>query len=127
MKNPGLRIWMLDGFNEGWIDFEGASIKGSIEFGRTYEFNGKITLVGAPEKALPVSAFALLFGNKTRRSRVRLSAASPKRRHARLLRPAQHHRRCRGDLDPAVNEAHERMLKSDVKYRFSIDMASLKS
>jgi uncharacterized zinc-type alcohol dehydrogenase-like protein len=26
-----------------------------------------------------------------------------------------------------VNEAYERMLKSDVKYRFSIDMAWLKS
>jgi len=26
-----------------------------------------------------------------------------------------------------VNEAYERMLKSDVKYRFSIDMASLKA
>jgi uncharacterized zinc-type alcohol dehydrogenase-like protein len=26
-----------------------------------------------------------------------------------------------------VNEAYERMAKSDVKYRFSIDMASLKS
>src|ERR671918_2190240 len=26
-----------------------------------------------------------------------------------------------------VNDAYERMLKSDVKYRFSIDMASLKS
>jgi uncharacterized zinc-type alcohol dehydrogenase-like protein len=26
-----------------------------------------------------------------------------------------------------LNEAYERMLKSDVKYRFSIDMASLKS
>jgi uncharacterized zinc-type alcohol dehydrogenase-like protein len=26
-----------------------------------------------------------------------------------------------------VNEAYDRMLKSDVKYRFSIDMASLKS
>jgi hypothetical protein len=26
-----------------------------------------------------------------------------------------------------VNEAYARMLKSDVKYRFSIDMASLKS
>ena len=32
MKNPGPRIRMLDGFNEGWIDFEGVSIKGSIEF-----------------------------------------------------------------------------------------------
>jgi uncharacterized zinc-type alcohol dehydrogenase-like protein len=26
-----------------------------------------------------------------------------------------------------VNEAYERLLKSDVKYRFAIDMASLKS
>ena len=26
-----------------------------------------------------------------------------------------------------VNEAYERLLKSDVKYRFSIDMASLKA
>ncbi|HJR85180.1 MAG TPA: NAD(P)-dependent alcohol dehydrogenase, partial [Nitrososphaeraceae archaeon] len=26
-----------------------------------------------------------------------------------------------------VNEAYERILKSDVKYRFSIDMASIKS
>jgi NAD(P)H dehydrogenase (quinone) len=31
MKNPGPRIRMLDGFNEGWIDFEGAPIKGSTE------------------------------------------------------------------------------------------------
>jgi alcohol dehydrogenase (NADP+) len=26
-----------------------------------------------------------------------------------------------------INEAYERLLKSDVRYRFSIDMASLKS
>jgi uncharacterized zinc-type alcohol dehydrogenase-like protein len=26
-----------------------------------------------------------------------------------------------------VNEAYERLLKSDVKYRFSIDMASLRA
>ena len=33
---------------------------------------------------------------------------------------------CHSDLQK-VNEAYERLLKSDVKYRFSIDMASLKS
>jgi uncharacterized zinc-type alcohol dehydrogenase-like protein len=27
---------------------------------------------------------------------------------------------------PQINEAYERLLKSDVKYRFVIDMASLK-
>jgi alcohol dehydrogenase (NADP+) len=28
---------------------------------------------------------------------------------------------------PKVNEAYDRLLKPDVKYRFSIDMVSLKS
>jgi NAD(P)H dehydrogenase (quinone) len=34
MKNPTPRIQMLDGFNEGWIEFENAeagSRKGSVE------------------------------------------------------------------------------------------------
>lgn len=29
MRNPMPRIRMLDGFNEGWIDFEGESVKGT--------------------------------------------------------------------------------------------------
>ena len=44
-----------------------------------------------------------------------------------LLRRTQHQRGCRSDPDPKVNDAYERLLRSDVKYRFSIDMASLKS
>ena len=35
MKNPNPRIRMLDGFNEGWIDFEG---------GKVSALKGKITL-----------------------------------------------------------------------------------
>jgi NAD(P)H dehydrogenase (quinone) len=31
MKNPEPRIQMLDGFNEGWIEFEGGSLKGDVE------------------------------------------------------------------------------------------------
>ena len=34
MKNPEPRARMLEGFNEGWIDFEGgeaASLKGTVE------------------------------------------------------------------------------------------------
>jgi NAD(P)H dehydrogenase (quinone) len=34
MKHPKPRIQMLDGFNEGWIDFEGSesqTIKGTVE------------------------------------------------------------------------------------------------
>jgi hypothetical protein len=36
MKNPTLRIKMLDGFNEGWIEFESAeagSRKGKVPLG----------------------------------------------------------------------------------------------
>jgi uncharacterized protein YbjT (DUF2867 family) len=36
MKNPGPRIRMLDGFNEGWIEFESGeagSRKGNVELG----------------------------------------------------------------------------------------------
>jgi uncharacterized protein YbjT (DUF2867 family) len=31
MKNPAARVQMLDGFNEGWIDFEGDSVKGEVD------------------------------------------------------------------------------------------------
>jgi uncharacterized protein YbjT (DUF2867 family) len=31
MKNPAPRVQMLDGFNEGWIDFEGDSVKGEVD------------------------------------------------------------------------------------------------
>jgi NAD(P)H dehydrogenase (quinone) len=31
MKNPAPRVQMLDGFNEGWIAFEGDSVKGKVE------------------------------------------------------------------------------------------------
>ena len=34
MKNPEPRILMLDGFNEGWIDFEAGAVgtrKGTVE------------------------------------------------------------------------------------------------
>jgi NAD(P)H dehydrogenase (quinone) len=36
MKNPAARIQMLDGFNEGWIEFESGeagSRKGKVELG----------------------------------------------------------------------------------------------
>jgi uncharacterized protein YbjT (DUF2867 family) len=40
MKDPMPRIQMLDGFNEGWIEFEGgeaASMKGAIELATVLE------------------------------------------------------------------------------------------
>jgi uncharacterized zinc-type alcohol dehydrogenase-like protein len=90
------------------------------------DLNGKITLVGAPEKPLPVSAFALLFGNKTLSGSIIGGIAETQEM---LDFCGQHN--ITADVEvisiQQVNEAYERMLKSDVKYRFSIDMASLKS
>ncbi len=86
---------------------------------------GNITLVGAPEKPLPLSAFALLFG---RRSISGSLIGGLKETQAMLDFCGKHNITADVEVIPIqkVNEAYERLVKSDVKYRFSIDMASLK-
>jgi uncharacterized zinc-type alcohol dehydrogenase-like protein len=87
---------------------------------------GNLTLVGAPEKPLPVSAFALIFGNKTLSGSLIGGIAATQE----MLDFCGKHN-ITSDVEviaiQQVNEAYERMLKRDVKYRFSIDMASLKA
>jgi len=87
---------------------------------------GNLTLVGAPEKPLPVSAFALFFGNKTLSGSMIGGIAQTQEM---LDFCGKHGITSDVEVIPIqrVNEAYERMLKGDVKYRFSIDMASLKS
>jgi len=87
---------------------------------------GNITLVGAPEKPLEVSAFALLFG---RRSLSGSLIGGLKETQEMLDFCGTHNITADVEIIPIqkVNEAYERLLKSDVKYRFSIDMASLKA
>lgn len=87
--------------------------------------DGEITLVGAPETPLQVSAFALLFGRK------RLSGSligGIKETQEMLDFCGAHNITADVEIIPIqkINEAYERLVKSDVKYRFSIDMASLK-
>jgi uncharacterized zinc-type alcohol dehydrogenase-like protein len=88
--------------------------------------DGNITLVGAPEKPLPVSAFGLLFGRRSLSGS--LIGGIPETQEMLDFCGA---RNIAADVEvipiQKVNEAYERLLKSDVKYRFSIDMASLKS
>ena len=87
--------------------------------------DGALTLVGAPEKPLAVAAFSLIFGRRT------LSGSPiggiPETQE--MLDFCGEHR-ITADVEvipiQQVNEAYDRLLKSDVKYRFSIDMASLK-
>jgi alcohol dehydrogenase (NADP+) len=88
--------------------------------------DGNITLVGAPEKPLSVPAFALIPG---RRSLSGSPIGGIPETQEMLDFCGQHNITADVEVIPMqkVNEAYERLLKSDVKYRFSIDMASLKS
>jgi alcohol dehydrogenase (NADP+) len=88
--------------------------------------DGNITLVGAPEKPLAVAAFGLIMGRRS------LSGSPigglPETQEMLDFCGANN---ITSDVEvipiQKVNQAYERLLKADVKYRFSIDMASLKS
>jgi uncharacterized zinc-type alcohol dehydrogenase-like protein len=86
--------------------------------------DGNLTLVGAPEKPLPVSSFALIMGRKSLSGSLIGGLAETQE----MLDFCGEHN-ITSDIEmirmDQINEAYERMLKSDVKYRFVIDMASL--
>jgi alcohol dehydrogenase (NADP+) len=86
--------------------------------------DGTLTLVGAPEKDLPVAAFGLIF--KRRQFAGSLIGGIPETQEM-LNFCAQHGITADVEVIPIqkINEAYERMLRSDVKYRFVIDMSSL--
>lgn len=88
--------------------------------------DGNITLVGATPNPLAVSAIGLLFG---RRSLSGTLIGGIAETQEMLDFCGKHGITADVEIIPIqkVNEAYERLLKADVKYRFSIDMASLKS
>ena len=88
--------------------------------------DGNLTLVGAPEKPLAVSAFNLIMG---RRSLSGSPIGGIAETQEMLDFCGAHNLTADVEVIPIqkVNEAYERLLKADVKYRLSIDMASLKS
>ena len=88
--------------------------------------DGNLTLVGAPEKPLAVAAFGLLIG---RRSLSGSPIGGIPETQEMLDFCGEHGITADVEVIPIqkVNEAYERLLRSDVKYRFSIDMASLGS
>jgi len=87
--------------------------------------DGNITLVGAPEKPLDVAAFSLIMG---RRSLSGSMIGGIAETQEMLDFCGEHNITADVEVIPIqkVNEAYDRLLKSDVKYRFVIDMASLK-
>jgi alcohol dehydrogenase (NADP+) len=88
--------------------------------------DGNLTIVGAPPKPLGVSAFGLIMRC---RSFSGSSIGGIPETQEMLDFCGKHNITADVEVIPLqkVNEAYDRLLKSDVKYRFSIDMASLKS
>lgn len=87
--------------------------------------DGSLALVGAPEEPLPVAAFSLI---PYRRSFAGSMIGGIAETQEMLDFCGRHN--IVSDIElidiQQINEAYERMLKGDVKYRFVIDMASLK-
>jgi uncharacterized zinc-type alcohol dehydrogenase-like protein len=83
-----------------------------------------MVLVGVPEKPMAVAAFSLLG---KRRNLAGSAIGGIAETQEMLDFCAEHH--IVSDIEMVaiqqVNEAYERVIKSDVKYRFVIDMASL--
>ena len=88
--------------------------------------DGNLTIVGAPDQPLPVGVFGLLF---RRRSFSGSLIGGIAETQEMLDFCGKHNITSDVEVIPIqkVNEAYGRLVKSDVKYRFSIDMASLKS
>jgi uncharacterized zinc-type alcohol dehydrogenase-like protein len=87
--------------------------------------DGWLALVGAPEHPLPVAAFSLI---PSRRSFAGSLIGGIAETQEMLDFCGKHN--IVADIEminmQQINEAYERLLKGDVKYRFVIDMASLK-
>jgi alcohol dehydrogenase (NADP+) len=87
--------------------------------------DGNITLVGAPPQPLSVAAFNLIGG---RRSLSGSMIGGIAETQEMLDFCGEHNITADVEVIPIqkVNEAYDRLMRADVKYRFSIDMASLR-
>ncbi len=89
------------------------------------KLDGTLTLVGAPEHPLPIAAFNLIL---PRRNFAGSAIGGIAETQEMLDFCGKHRIGADIELIPIqkINEAWDRLLKQDVKYRFVIDMASLK-
>jgi uncharacterized zinc-type alcohol dehydrogenase-like protein len=90
------------------------------------KLDGTLTLVGLPEHPVPVAAFNLVI---PRRSFAGSAIGGIAETQEMLDFCAAHKIACDIEMIPMqkINEAWTRLLKQDVRYRFVIDMASLKA
>ena len=87
--------------------------------------DGSLVLVGLPTEALPVAAFNVVKGRKSFSGS---NIGGIEETQEVLDFCAEHN--ITADIEmikmQEINEAYERLEKGDVKYRFVVDMASLK-
>jgi alcohol dehydrogenase (NADP+) len=90
------------------------------------DINSKMLIVGLPSEEPGISPFAML---KNRRSITGSMIGGIKETQEMLDYCAEHNIVSDVEVIPIqyINEAYERMIKSDVKYRFVIDLSSLRS
>jgi uncharacterized zinc-type alcohol dehydrogenase-like protein len=87
--------------------------------------DGALVVVGIPDEPVPVGAFSLIGG---RRSLAGSLIGGIKETQEMLDFCGEHNIVCEIEKIPAsrVNEAYERVVKSDVRYRFVIDIDSIR-
>ena len=104
------------------------TVSSGIDWGKYLglaKIDGTMVLLGAPAQPVPLSAFPLIQG---RRSLAGSMIGGIRETQEMLDFCGKHNTPSTVETIPIqkVNEAYERILKSDVRYRFVIDMASLK-
>jgi len=96
------------------------------EYLNLLKVDGSLVLVGAPAEPLAVASFGLIFGRKSFSGS---NIGGIEETQEMLDFCAEHD--ITADIEmidmQEINEAYERLEKSDVKYRFVVDMASLRS
>jgi alcohol dehydrogenase (NADP+) len=112
---------------EGRFDLVVNTVSAEIDWSsylNLVKVDGSMVLVGIPEKAVPVAALPLVF---RRRSLAGSAIGSLKETQDMLDFCSRHDIACDIEMTPIqkVNECWQRVLASDVRYRFVIDMASL--
>ena len=120
---PSVRLHVAERALTTWLVFDASA---SMDFGTAERRKADVAEGVALEKPFPVSAFGLIFG---RRSLSGSPIGGIPETQEMLDFCGKHNITSDVEVIPIqkVNEAYERLLKADVKYRFSIDMASLKS
>jgi uncharacterized zinc-type alcohol dehydrogenase-like protein len=90
------------------------------------KLDGTLVLVGAPEQPLPLMTMGLIF---PRRHMAGSAIGGVPETQEMLDFCAAKNIACDVEVIPIqkINEAWDRLVKQDVKYRFVIDMASLKA